>query len=506
MQAVLKNKLLWIVFAVYATLLVFSMVHHVPWSDELHSWNIAKSSGSFGELLAHSRYEGHPPGWYSLLWIVSRFTHQVGWMQVVQCVIACLTVFLILFYSPLPLAVKVLIPWGYYFLFEYAVFSRNYGIGVLLVCGICLIIRRRFRFQYVLYLTLLFLLFNIHLIAILLACSLHVYHLLLQRERQRKKIYQFIDILIGGLFLVMALRLIYPPADSALHVDFQDSTHTLAITPFVYAPLRSFLPIPAWWRYNFWNTQFLLDEQEMHGVLKLYRPIIALTLVASVFWLLWPNRKCLALFGTNLLLSGVVSVTSFSLGSARHAGYLFIGFFAALWLFSYETPLTAAKKKLIVVLLSFQIVAGLFATVQTIRFPFSNLDQIQTLAGEVPAGGQLVTDYWTMNAYAAFTNKSIYCLDLQKEKSYIMWNSDMVALLKNPYRFSSGLSSLFRREGIHDVYMVSMGKPALLSELDAKLQTAFRVEVIDKREGAIEKGSNLYLYKITEKYDDPDHP
>jgi hypothetical protein len=503
----MRNKpLLLVLFVVYAALSAWSMLHHVPWSDEVHSWNIAKSSGSFSDLLVNSRYEGHPPGWYTLLWIISRFTHQVGWMQAVQWVIANAVIFLVLFCSPFPVMLKILIPFGYYFLFEYAVFSRNYGIGVLLVCVLCLIIRRRFAFQYVLYLVLLYLLFNIHLIAMMLACSLHVYHVLLQRERRQKNLYLLFDVLIGLVFLVLALRSIYPPADSALKVDFQNSTHVLAIKPFVNAPLRGFVPIPAWWDYHFWNTQFLLDAEGLHGVIRYFQPLLSLALIASIFWLLWSNRKCVALFGTNLLISGVVSITSFTLGSARHAGFLFIAFFAAVWLFCYETPLTAAKTRLIIVLLSFQIVAGVFAFVETLRFPFSNLDQIKTLAGEVPAGGQLVTDYWTMNAYATFMNRPIYCIDLQKERSFIMWNRDMAALLKNPYRYTSGLAAFFAGSRINAVYMVSLSKPELLSAIDGKLMSTYQVELLDKRDGAIEKGSNLYLYKITPNYAILNHP
>jgi hypothetical protein len=506
MQNTLKNKLFWIVFAVYAILCAWSMTHHGLWSDEVHSWNIAKGSSSFGELLTHSRYEGHPPGWYSILWIITRFTHQVIWMQLVQWTIACSVIFLILFYAPFPTIVKVLIPFGYYFLFEYATFSRNYGIGVLLVCGICLVIRDNFRLQPVIYYALLFSLFNIHLIAIPLACSLHLYYLLLQKERRKKTLYLLIHALIGGFFLLMTLWLIYPPADSALLAGSQGGLHTFDTRFFIYGPLRSFLPVPAWWMYHFWNTQFLLDATRMQSGLKFLNPLIAITLIASAFFLLWPNRKCLALFGINLLLSGAISIAGFSLTSARYAGYLYIGFIAALWLYSYENQWTIKKKKLVILLTGFQLMAGIFAIVQTIRFPFSDLDQIKILSGKVPAGHMLVSDYWTMNAYSAFVDKPIYCIDLQKEKSYIMWDSEMAAMLKNPYRYSSGLLNLFHNNGVNDVYMISQSDLGGLSELDAKLPLSFDVDLIDKKEGAIEKGSNLYLYKISEKYAAPDQP
>ncbi len=498
--------MLWIVFAIYAVLCAWSMTHHGLWSDEVHSWDIAKTSNSYGDLLAHSRYEGHPPGWYSILWIITRFTHRIAWMQVVQWAIACSVTFLILFYSTFPAIIKVLIPFGYYFLFEYALFSRNYGIGVLLVCGICLIIRGNFQLQPVIYYALLFSLFNVHLIAILLACSLHLYYLLLQKERRKKPQYLLIHALIGGAFLLMTLRLIYPPADSALLVGSQGGLHAFDTRYITDAPLRSFLPVPAWWMYHFWNTQFLVNATRMQDGLKFFNPLISITLIASALFLLWPNRKCLALFCMNLLLGGLISIAGFSLTSARYAGYLYIGFIAALWLYGYENPLTIKKKRLTLVLLSFQGVAAIFAICQTIRLPFSYLDQIPALSSKVPPGHRLVSDYWTMNAYSAFMDKPIYCVDLQKEKSYITWDSEMVAMLKNPYRYSGGFRYLFQKEGINDVYLISMHDSGELSELDAQLATSFHLALIDKKEEAIERGSNLYLYKISEKYAAPDQP
>jgi hypothetical protein len=504
MESPLKNKMLWIVFAIYAILSACSMAHHVPWNDELHSWNIAKSSTNYTVMLANSRYEGHPPGWYSLLWMISLFTHKIAWMQALEWAIASSVVFMILFYSPLPTLIKVLVPFGYYFVFEYAVFSRNYSMGVLLVCCICLIIRRHFRFQPILYYLLLFSLFNVHLIAMLLACSLHVYYLLLQNERQNQKGRLLMDAGIGVLFLSLALWSVYPPADSSLHGGTQNSLQLIRYC--LYPPLRGFLPIPAWWTYHFWNTEMLLDAAKTHGTLQWLNPLISVALLASALFLLWPNRKCLALFGTNLLFSGLLSIAGFSLTTARYAGFLYIGFIAALWLFYYENELTVQKRWLTVILLCFQVVAGFFAVYQTFRLPFSTLDQIPAMMAKIPAGQKLVSDYWTMESYAAFMDKPIYCVDLQKEKSFIIWNSEMAAMLKEPYRYSSGLSSLFRKERISNAYMISMHYPAELSELDSQLTLSFHVDLIDKKEGAIEQGSNLYLYKISEKYAIPDQP
>jgi len=104
------------------------MFHHELWGDEIHSWNIAKASGSFFELISNTRYEGHPPVWYIILWTISKFTHDAFAIQVVHLIIAWLVVSVILFYSPFPFIIRILIPFGYFFLFEYSVLSRNYSI------------------------------------------------------------------------------------------------------------------------------------------------------------------------------------------------------------------------------------------------------------------------------------------------------------------------------------------------------------------------------------------
>src|ERR1700749_131213 len=140
MEAALQNTnsknlfskpLLWAVFGLYIIIASFTMYHHELWGDEFHSWNIARGSNSFFDLIYNRRNEGHPPVWYIVLWIISKFTHNLVYVQIVQLVFAILVIFLMLFYSPLPTGAKVLLPFGYYFIFEYAILSRNYVLAVL---------------------------------------------------------------------------------------------------------------------------------------------------------------------------------------------------------------------------------------------------------------------------------------------------------------------------------------------------------------------------------------
>ena len=147
------QPLLWISFILYLILAAIGIAHHEMWGDEIHSWNIAKGSYHFSELISNSRYEGHPPVWYIILWCISKFTHDPLYVQIIHILIAGMSAFIILFYSPFPLLTRILMPFGYFFLFEYAIISRNYAVGVLLTLCICIVLYRNFRYKIVLYFT-----------------------------------------------------------------------------------------------------------------------------------------------------------------------------------------------------------------------------------------------------------------------------------------------------------------------------------------------------------------
>jgi hypothetical protein len=122
---------------------------------------------------------------------------------------------------------------------------------------------------------------------------------------------------------------------------------------------------------------------------------------------------------------------------------------------------------------------------------------VKELLKEVPVQDKIVTDYWCLNTVSAFTDKSIYCVDLQKETTYLLWNSELASALKKPERYSSGVKAFLKNESLKIIYMISLHPPEKLSQLDKQLSILFRVTLIEKRDGAIERGGNLYLYKIT---------
>src|SRR5689334_12634149 len=80
----------WLALALYAALLAIGIAHHEIWRDEAQAWLLARDSGTPLALLHAMRYEGHPPIWHLLLWLLSRATSAPLAMQVLHGLIALL--------------------------------------------------------------------------------------------------------------------------------------------------------------------------------------------------------------------------------------------------------------------------------------------------------------------------------------------------------------------------------------------------------------------------------
>jgi len=101
------------------------------------------------------------------------------------------------------------------------------------------------------------------------------------------------------------------------------------------------------------------------------------------------NKKSLALFAFNLILSFITALI-FSLTTPRYAGFIFIGFIVAYWLYCHETSADQKSRLFVNILLAIQIMAGVFAIIKDIQFPFSNGYKAKELVNEVPGNKKIV--------------------------------------------------------------------------------------------------------------------
>ena len=116
----------------FLVLLYVQIVHHVPWRDELNALAIAWASPTIPSLFWHIHREGHPWLWYVILWIPSRFTQSILVLKVVQGIVSTAIVLFVALRSPFRTWEKALVLAGYFFVFEYTVMSRMYGVMLLM--------------------------------------------------------------------------------------------------------------------------------------------------------------------------------------------------------------------------------------------------------------------------------------------------------------------------------------------------------------------------------------
>jgi hypothetical protein len=117
------------------------------------------------------------------------------------------------------------------------------------------------------------------------------------------------------------------------------------------------------------------------------------------------------------------------------------------------------------------------------------------LIAAVPAGERWVTDYWTANTVSAFTGRPAYCVGLDREVSFLLWDGEMAARThRRPY--SGSIGALLRREGRSRVFLLSANLREVIAEQDPSSKDELVMVEVGRRDGAIQPWSNLYLYEV----------
>lgn len=152
------------VISIYAIIVVAAASHHVMWRDEVRALSIALTGDSYPDMLRALHGEGHPAIWYLLLRTAYAVFGSVTVLAGLALVVAVAAAALLVFLSPFPRILVILILASQCFLYEYAVMARNYGIAALVMFIIAAVYDRRKDRGIVIGL-LLFILANTNLIA-----------------------------------------------------------------------------------------------------------------------------------------------------------------------------------------------------------------------------------------------------------------------------------------------------------------------------------------------------
>lgn len=381
-------------FAIALSLVFFivalvGVLNHEMWSDELMFWMMARDNHSLGDLIRTLRFEYmHPWLWGILLYGISRFTREPLAMQVLHVAIATAAVFLLVRFAPFTHLQKVLLSFGYFFLYEYSVISRNYGLGVLVIFGFCVLFPRR-RQSYLPLAGVLAIMANVNFYSRMTAIALAAM-LLLELWRDStlaKQAFRQKGELIASALIVMAGSLLsivqnIPPDRSGGSLGLLINGLTLKQIASAIANLwRAYFPMPGL-SLRFWNSNILDD-----GTAAL------LSWIPLGFSIALFRSRPLILFLYLFNLAEVLLFHTLWTGLMRHLGLIFILFIVCLWL-SKEYPAEPMLERswlrlprffdryqaqFLSVVLVVQVVAGVYAYTMDLVNPFSAAKDVAQL-------------------------------------------------------------------------------------------------------------------------------
>ncbi|MBN2169554.1 MAG: hypothetical protein JW738_09945 [Actinobacteria bacterium] len=190
---------------------------HVPWHDEVQAWLLARDTNPISLLFQYLRYEGHPGLWHLILMAPAKLNFPLMTLNIISCVAMIAAAYLVIFKSRFPVIIKILLPFSYFFFYQYAVIARSYSLLAVLLFLIAIVYKQKTERPYA-YFTLLILLANVSLHGTLIALSLLALHLgSLKKEwprlpgRIRKG--QIIGLSVFMLAMIILVLMLLPPAD-----------------------------------------------------------------------------------------------------------------------------------------------------------------------------------------------------------------------------------------------------------------------------------------------------
>lgn len=347
------------ILVVYTVLVGLMLSRHAMWLDEMQAWLIARDAPDISTLFRNLRYEGHPALWYLLLWPLSRVSRDPVMMQALHLAIASASVALVLWRAPLLIVERLLFPFGYFFIYEYAVKSRSYALGCLLLFIVCAIWRWRHT-QPMLLALVLALMANVHILFAILAIAA-LLALVAERifdkssgQKSASLAHALLSagVAVGGIALAAATCI--PPPDGG----FAEG-----------------------WLFSLDSTRLMWVRGALNAVLIQSYSLLSAVTAIGIFVLAaarWRRSPAAAVF----LLAAVVGLLAFFYvkypGAIWHHGVIFAALFAAVWI-SRETSggVTNAREGLLppvvfIAVLVCQVYTGFRAVRDDWRQPLSN--------------------------------------------------------------------------------------------------------------------------------------
>ncbi len=473
----------------FTLIATYSTLHHEVWRDEAQAWMIAKGSNNPLELWQNLAQEGHPPLWHMILWVLSALHLPLESMQILNALIGAFGVFVFFRSSPFNLIEKTLFCFGYFFLYEWTVISRNYAGGlVFLFVSLTYLknanskdLKQSLAFYIPLALSGLFNIFNL-----IIAFALTIY-LCIEAIKERR----LPNLLSVSIFVALSLVSAWSIARGNL-----GPTPTSPINSTFFSKATIIKSQELFWSVHAlthagWWGPFQLSSTL--GKLETYLPpMLILAISANAL----RNKTALVFYAAALTCTLTVLVGIRS-GGTRHSGYLLIVSIVVLWLILQNKPANTTISKYIAVftrsslllILIYQFIAGIAAIKKETKSTFSSSKKTAEILNMHAAANRLGTfriasiPDWVGTPVAAYAGKPYFNPYSEAEEYFVFWQnrievSDQVALNR---------VLTFAKQERTPTYIVTNRELSLSNQL---------IKLSEPQEAAVhDEKITLYLYK-----------
>lgn len=466
---------------------LIGVFHHVMWLDETWHYLIPHESVSFLDIFSVGYNNGHPKLWNAVVFLVIKIYENVLSVQLMHSFIATICAFLILKFTPFKLVDKVLIIFGYYFLFEYNIIAKHYILGITLIISSIVLFEKGKSIYWIA--LLLGLAANCHLFSLIVATMLFLYYFHHRFILEKRSNLIIAALLFTGLILFSIWQIIPPPKDIEYLKSFENAS-LLSADRFQRVSssiTRGLINIPDFRLHGFWNTNLL------YNVSPYLVYSLSVLLVLSLIKVFISDKKILALYFMTMLLIMCV-VFYFPLGSGiRYWGYYYLMLIVCLWLMSLKGKASNFSSMFFRAILFLQFLIGIPVYYITLTIPFSNS---KNAANDLASMKYLNVPLFAENIGLGFPlsaqlNIAVYYPHIQEYKKYTPNN-----LHKNylPQEFVE--LSLERLRSMKKDSCILVMNQKINQEIKNQLINTCFINNVSQHTGAIVASEDYFLYLL----------
>ena len=418
---VLDKKFL--ILPVFFILSIIGILNHEIWLDEAQHYLLARDSNNFSQLLYACRNEGHPLLWNFILFVVTRFSHNVFYMQLTHILISCFTVILIS-KSNLNFPEKILIVFGYYFLYEYNIIGRNYGLSALFIF---LLVYKYMsdRDNIIVLAVITFLLANSHLFSLLLSFAFVFTYFINNRKdlAAQSKISIIISIFILLAGWIFSIYCIVPPQNYGITFVRYDSTGYFSserILKTISVCLKGIFYVPDYTAKgnHFENSLYYISLNLRSWIIYLLS-IIAIILP---MYILKNNKFAFTFFCSFILIFLPVYYFLPLVNGIRYFGFFYLIFIACYIIARPQIPKIFLRISMLIFLLQF--INSVFMYSADFRYQFSEGKNISDYLKNIKKESEdvFILDRIIRPSISAYTERKYFGVENGLPLSYCLWN------------------------------------------------------------------------------------